>query len=155
MVVAEGLAALRSLKSIYDIAKDVRESHDPEKLRAAAAQMFDLALAAREQTAALQEERNTAVTELAALKAEIEKHEAFDRKAADMVMRQDPHSHAFVYRQKPAAGEQSKPPNYCPHCFENKKLSILQPAKDANHRLGVFNHECPGCNVKMPLAGRG
>jgi hypothetical protein len=81
--VAQGVAALNSLRSLYEIAKSARNSNDPEKLRADAALMFDLAFAAREQTAALQEERNAAVIELAALKAEIEKAKRFDEQAVN------------------------------------------------------------------------
>lgn len=57
MAIAEGLAATSSLKPLYDLAREMRDASDPEKLRVAASQMLDLALPAREQLASLREQR--------------------------------------------------------------------------------------------------
>lgn len=116
MILTDGIAALSSLKSIYEIARDVRNSNDPDKLRTAAAQMFDLALAAREQTAVLQEERNAALIELAALKTEIEQSQTFDKRAENYA-REVTYTGATVYREKEAPGTQGKSPYFCPNCY--------------------------------------
>jgi len=150
MAVAEGIAALNSLRNIYEIAKDVRNSNDTEKLRTAAAQMFDLAIAAREQTALLQEERNSAVVELAALKAEIEKSQRFDDEAKNYA-RELTESGATVYREKNAAGSQGKSPYFCPNCFADKRISIMNPAKWADTGRFECDHACGLCKLHMPL----
>jgi hypothetical protein len=147
---AAGTLALTSLRSLYDISKDIRNSSDPEKLKIAAGQMFELAIAAREQVAALQEERNAAVTELTALKAEIEKADRFDEKA-EAYTRERNGSGAVIYREKDAGGPQGQSPYFCPNCFGNKKLSMLNPAKGANTRLGVYDFACGACGNVMPL----
>lgn len=149
MTIAEGVAALTSVRSIYEIARDVRNSSDPEKIRIAAAQMFDLALAAREQTAALQEERNAAMTELAALKTKIEKTERFDKEAENYTLVRNP-TGATVYREKDSTGAQGKSPYYCPNCFSNKKLVILNPV-DTNDHFPKCIHYCPACKASIPL----
>jgi hypothetical protein len=149
MAIAEGIAALKSLRSLYEIAKDVRDSSDPEKLRAAAAQMFDLALAAREQTAALQDERNAAVEELAALKTEIEKAKHFDEQAENYT-RELTHTGATVYREKDAGGADGQSPYYCPHCFSEKRVSMLNPAKDGARSFEAI-YACAVCKTTMPL----
>jgi hypothetical protein len=151
MAIAEGLAALNSIRSLYEIAKEVRNSNDTEKLRAAAAQMFDLALAAREQTAALHESKIAAMAELAALKAEIEKAKRFDQEA-EYYTRERTETGATVYREKDAAGPQGQSPYFCPTCFGDKKLSILNPAKGQNTRLAQCDHACATCKTTMPLA---
>lgn len=150
MVVAEGIAALNSIKPLYELAQKMRSANDPEQLRAAAAQMFDLALAAREQTAALQEERNSAVIELASLKAEVEKAQGFD-KSAENYARERTHTGATVYREKDSAGHQGASPYYCPNCFAQKQLSILNPAKGENTRLGQCDYTCAICKLTTPL----
>ena len=150
MVLTEGIAALSSLRSLYEIARDVRNSNDPERLRTAAAQMFDLALAAREQTAALQEERNLAVTELATLKGEVEDTKRFDDEAENYARERTP-TGATVYREKNAAGPQGQSPYYCPNCFGNKQLSILNPGPQENTRMGTCAYICPSCKIGMPL----
>jgi len=149
MAITEGIAALSSLKSLYEIARDVRNASDPEKLRAAAAQMFDLALAAREQTAALQEERNAAVTELAALKAEIKNAEHFDEQAENYA-RELTHTGATIYREKDAGGVEGQSPYYCPHCFSQKRVSMLNPIREGDRGYEAI-YGCSVCNTAMPL----
>jgi hypothetical protein len=149
MVVAEGIAALSSLRSLYEIARDVRNSNDPERLRAAAGQMFDLAFAAREQVAALQEERNAALIKLASLETEIEKAKRFDDHAENYA-RELTTTGAFVYREKESPESQGPSPYYCPHCFSNKRLSMLNPSS-ATPWEEVQAHRCPACNAMMQL----
>ena len=151
--VATGAAALTSLRSLYEIAKEIRNANDAEKLRVAAAQMFDLALAAREQVAILDEERNSAVAELAALKTSVEQAQAFDEEAKYYARQRNP-SGAFVYREKPIPESGAPSPHYCVNCFGNKKLSVLQPAKGENTLMGVCDYACPVCKVVMPLNHR-
>jgi hypothetical protein len=151
MVIGEGVAALKSLRSLYEIAKEVRDSNDPDKLRAAAGQMFDLAFAAREQAATLQEERNEAVEELAALKANIEAAKRFDEKAVGYV-RERNRTGGFVYREKGPPEGKDHSPYFCPNCFENKKFSMLNPAAGSNHMLPSITFVCPNCKMQTQLA---
>jgi hypothetical protein len=149
---ATGAAALTSLRSLYEIAKDIRNANDADKLRMAAAQMFDLALAAREQVAILEEERNSAVVELAALKASVENAKAFDEEIKNYT-RQRNYTGAFVYREKPIPGSDAPSPHYCANCFGKKKLSVLQPEKGSHAHLTVQIYACPECDTVMPLRG--
>jgi predicted RNA-binding Zn-ribbon protein involved in translation (DUF1610 family) len=150
MAIAEGVAALTSLRSLYEVARDVRNSTDPEKLRAAAAQMFELAISAREQTAALQEARNAAMAELAALKAIIEKAENFDEKAKGYT-REFNASGAFIYREKGVAEAEGYAPYFCPNCFDHKDLSMLQPKEAPSGTFTTQLFGCPKCGTKIPL----
>lgn len=150
MAIAEGLAAISSLKPLYDLAREMRDASDPEKLRVAASQMFDLALAAREQVALLQEQRNAAVIELTALKAEIEKADAFDKKTENYT-RERTHSGATVYREKESSGPEGESPYYCPNCFGHKKLSILNPTGGKGEYRSDLVYGCAICKTAMPL----
>lgn len=152
MTVTLGIAALNSIKSLSDLVEKVRNSNDPERSRGAASEMLDLALSARAQTAALQEERNAAVIELAALKAQIENANRFEEQSKDYA-RQITQSGATVYREQKLADDQSPSPYFCAHCFSNKKLSILNPAKGENTMQGRYNHTCTDCGATMPLNG--
>jgi hypothetical protein len=151
MPISEGIAALTSLKSLYELAREMRSANDPEKLRAAAAQMFDLALAAREQTAALQEERNAMMVELATLKAEIEKTKAFDTHAENYCRETTP-SGATVYRESQAGRVKADSPYFCPNCFANKRVAIMNPGRDQKghvYHTPVF--DCSYCNHSTTL----
>jgi hypothetical protein len=149
---AVGTAALTSLRSLYDIAKDIRNSNDPDKLRVAAGQMFDLAIAAREQVAALQRERDEAVNELAALMAEVEKAKAFDAEKENYI-RELTRTGTVVYREKDSAGPQGKSPYFCPNCFGDRKIAIMNPAKGANSRMAYVSFSCPKCSMTTEMEG--
>jgi hypothetical protein len=149
MTVTGGIAALSSLKSLYDLVEEIRRSNDPERLRAAASQMLDLVLSARAQTAALQEERNSAVIELTTLKAEIEQASRFDDEAKNYTRELTP-TGAFVYREKGSSGAQGPSPYYCPHCFLNKRISILNPAS-LSTLDPVIAHRCRACDAVTQL----
>jgi hypothetical protein len=144
---AAGTLALTSLRSLYDIAKDIRNSNDPEKLRIAAGQMFDLAIAAREQVAALQDERNAAVADLTALKTEVEKMQTFEAEAQNYErIRTD--RGTFVYCEKGAPEPKSEAPKFCVQCFLNKKFSILQP--NGESRIMDQQLRCGTCKAEIP-----
>lgn len=151
MALAEGVAVFNSLRSLYEIASSVRNSNDPEKLRIAAGQMFDLALAAREQTSVLQDERNAAVAELASLKAEIKQAQKFEEESKDYT-RECNQTGAFIYRQKGSAGAEGQSPYFCPNCFSNGKLKMLNPTPGAEIQMWKCTFGCPECKVIIPLS---
>jgi len=143
MVIAEGVAALASLKSLYEIARDVRNSNDPEKLRVAASQMFDLALAAREQTAVLQEERNAAMNEITELKVELRGYKAWDVEKRRYELKTiEPGMFAYMLK----AGERgTEPPHWlCPNCFEEERKSLFQKPQAM-----YINVKCPRCKTEI------
>jgi len=144
MPIAEGLAALNSIKSLYEMIRDVRDSNDPERLRAAAAQMFDLALAAREQTAALQEERNAAMLELATLKTWETEKQRYEMKA--------PHMGATVYAPKLEMRGSDPPYWICANCYTQGMKRILYVASGGV--MGINRWGCPECKT-MIMIGQG
>jgi hypothetical protein len=150
MALTEGLAALSSIKSLSEFAREIKDSNDPEKLRAVANAVLDLAITARAQTALLQEERNAAVIKLTALEAKIEDAKRFDNESNNYV-RERTHTGATVYREKDAGGPQGASPYYCPHCFAERRLSVLNPAKGENTRMGQCDYMCSACKTTMPL----
>jgi len=150
VALATGVAALQSVRSLYDIIKEVRDSSDPDKLRIAASQMFDLAIAAREHVAALEEIKNTAVAELAALKCEIEDRDRFDEEAKNYFREKNP-SATFVFREKPSPDNQGDSTYYCPHCFRHRKISMMHPKTDTDVGRTDATFACPECKSNFPL----
>jgi rubrerythrin len=149
MTPVEGLAALKSVKSIYDIAKEVRNSGDPEKLRVAAAQMFDLALSAREQTAALQEERNDALVANANLKQELSRMKSWEAEEGRYQLRAI-YEGSFAYALKTEANNGEPPHWLCPTCFQQRKKSVMQRG-DYGGMAGYYYWNCPVCKTTMQV----
>jgi hypothetical protein len=150
MVIATGLQALATMKPLYDLGQQIRAANSVEKLRVHAEEALEHAVNARAQTALLQDQRNAAVLELATLKAEIEKAKRFDDHAENYT-RERMHSGATVYREKDAGGREGQSPYFCPHCFGNKELQVMNPAAGANTNIHTFPYSCPKCRATTPL----
>jgi rubrerythrin len=148
MVISEGVAALKSLKSLYEIARDVRNSTDPEKLRIAAAQMFDLAMAAREQTAALEEQRNEAMANLARLESEIRTFKSWEVEKLRYELKSVWHG-AMVYALK-TDKRNGEPAHWlCANCYTQGKKSFLNSIGTMG---GVNIWVCPNCSAKCRIS---
>ncbi|MBV8800076.1 MAG: hypothetical protein JO208_09745 [Alphaproteobacteria bacterium] len=156
MAITTGIAALATMKPLYDLGQQIRAANSVEKLRVHAEEALEHAINARAQTALLQDERNAAVIELAALKAEIEKAKRFDDEAENYT-REGTVTGATVYREKDSAGPQGRSPYYCPNRFRDRELRIMNPARGANTRLAVFEYACTRCNMttELPRLGPG
>ena len=150
MVIATGLQALATLKPLYELGREISDATNTEKLRALAGEALEHAINARAQTALLQDERNSAVTELAALKREIENAKRFDDRAENYT-RERNDTGATVYREKDSGGREGKSPYFCPHCFANKKISMMNPAGEPSGWRVPFL--CPSCKTVIPLHG--
>jgi hypothetical protein len=149
MALTEGIAALTSIKPLYEFAREIKDSNDPERLRGIASAVLDLAITARAQTALLQEERNAAVIKLAEFEAQIENSKQFDQYAENYV-RELTHTGATVYREKGAGGTEGQSPYFCPHCFSEKRVSMLNPIGPAGNNYEA-TYSCPVCKTTMPL----
>jgi len=150
MTVLTGLAALTSMKPLVDLGLEIRDATNVEKLRALADEALQHAINARAQTALLQDERNAAVLNLAALEAEIEKAKAFDAEAKNYG-REITRNGATVYREKDAGGIKASSPYFCPNCFSNKRISVMNPSAQANISSHTIAHDCSACSHSTQL----
>lgn len=151
MALTTGLAALATMKPLYDLGKQISDANNVEKLRALAGEALEHAINARAQTALLQDERNAAVIERDALKRQIEEAERFDEQVENYVRERDRNTGATVYREKGSTGPQGESPYYCPNCFAHKKLSILNPAPTFDSHGWRVTYGCPICKMLTDL----
>ena len=144
--IAAGVAVFNTLKSLADIVRNVRETNDPDKLRNAASQMADMVLAAQKQAALFQQEYLAVAAKALALEKEVERLHAFNEKSEDYEKQPRGPFGTLVYVRKDSASPQADPETFCIHCFDNKKLSTLQPTAKEVGRERMFL--CPQCKTE-------
>lgn len=145
VLTATAFAALNSLKSLYEIVRDVRDTNDPEKLRLAAAQMLELVLTARGEFALVQEDNLALKSEIQTLRGEIKKVAEFDA-AAQSYKRIRIGGGSFVYVEvAEAETDQGQIPYTCPTCFGDKVITIMQPTRNGSRG----EYTCPKCGTEV------
>ncbi|HKQ11345.1 MAG TPA: hypothetical protein VJS85_09160 [Rhizomicrobium sp.] len=137
-----GAAVIGVLKSAYDVFKGVRESNDPVKLKAAINELGLKLSDAISDVILLQSE--IAELKQRAENADLQKAKGYAfQEEKDRYVRIQSRGGAFVYVEKDTAQGQGSSPEYCAHCFENDKRSMLQPVG----MMGVS--VCPGCQAHI------
>lgn len=138
MAILEGAAAITAVKNALDIVRSVRGSNDAAKLKAA---INDLTINLSDAlTEILSLQQQVAACEEAKRKIEAKQAQtdSWPEKAAGYVRKQS-RGGAFVYVEKNPGEGNSSGPSFCAHCFEEKKISVLQP-------LGIMGmSKCPTC----------
>jgi hypothetical protein len=135
--IGTALGAFGALKSAYELVRDLRKSNDPVALKAGIEELTDRLLAAREDAFRFIEQLETLKEENATLRAQLSKADDFSGIAEKYVRRQTgPGGYVYVEKEPP---EGTRSPDFCAHCFDKKKLAILQPTVVSR----VFR--CPEC----------
>ena len=139
-------AATNTLRTLYDFIRQVRNSNDPTKLKEAVDVAFERLLTAREQVAALQDERASALDQINALQKQLDARIDFEKQEANYDLRRF-YPGTFAYLQKGVGSSDENSPRYCQPCFVDKKLSILQPA--GPQRGSNTPYFCPKCKTQF------
>lgn len=140
------------LAALRDIGSALISIRDTAKLDAMRGDFLDQIVSARETLFAIQTERSELVSAIAALEAE--KKELMNQLMAEKQKSQEldqyeifqptPGVWAYAMKGAPEPGKES--PAYCPRCYQNRSLSILQ--RDVKAFTGHLN--CPQCTLSIP-----
>ena len=145
MAITEAAAVVTTLKGAADLVDKLRGTDNREELRAGVASLADMLLGARTAALKLVEDRALLIDERSALKDRINALESELALAVDFGENSEKYerfrtsSNKFVFREKNPPGGTAGNPFFCPQCFMNKHISILQA------RHGDSFHHCPGC----------
>jgi hypothetical protein len=132
-----GIAAgAGALKSIYDLISDLRKTNDPATLKAGINEMSGRISTLFEDNIRLMAENQT-------LKAKLDSIIAFEEQKKQYTRTQTPGG-AFLYVENELCEPNTPAPYFCPKCFTDKALSMLQPAASGKQ-------ECPTCKNKFQV----
>jgi hypothetical protein len=144
MVVAETLTGLSAFKSMFDIAKSIKNMDDAIKRNEAVADLWEQIFSAQSRYAA-------AVEQINELEAKLVSFEAWEAEKARYYLR-DYGGGTFAYELKGAPPGAEPPHRICPTCYQDRKKGLLQSrGQDAFHREMV---KCSSCDREFVLGAR-
>ena len=133
-MVAEVLAGVSAFKAMFDMAKGLKDINDATIRNGAVIEL-------QEQILTAQAAQSDLIERIRELEKEVASFEQWDAKEQEYELKKVARG-AVAYMLKPE-GRGTKPPHWvCTHCFQNRKISIMQPLADMG---GYLIHKCPGC----------
>jgi hypothetical protein len=148
--IGEIAGLMSSLKAAKDIAQTMVGLRDAQAFQAKAIEFQSKIFETMERAIAAQEERATLLQEVDALKQEVARFEAWETEKQRYELK-DAGNGALAYALKAAEGNPEQPHWACPQCYQDRKISILQPETKA---IGRTHHLiCNRCRTDLILSG--
>lgn len=136
----ELIAGLGIFKSMFDVAKGLKDINDATIRNAAVIELQEKILTAREQQSALAER----IGELEAQVASFEKWET--EKGRYQLNSLPPGAHVYTLKPDMAAGEPAH--HICQTCYQNGQKSILHQTETHN---GIYHLKCNECESDLKV----
>lgn len=149
-MIAEISAALSALKETASLVKAINDAKNDAEIKAATFELNNKLLTLQSECFSLGESIRTRDEEVVLLKAKIAEFEDFKTESEGYVLHQT-ESGSLVYTKQQAVGESQITVNACPQCYQQKKISMLQPGIENGVKGFYWVHFCPSCksNFKM------
>lgn len=135
-MVSELLAGLSAFKSMFDLAKGLKDINDAAARNSVAVELQEKILATQAQQAAL-------IERIGELEHEVARFETWEtEKQRYKLEALPPGTHVYTLKPEMAAGE---PPHHiCQTCYQRSKKSILHQSETHN---GVYHLKCNECGT--------
>lgn len=137
-MVGELIAGLGAFKTMFDIAKSMKDMNDTVRINAAVADLW-------EQIITAQARYTAAIEQVGELKEQLSRFETWEaEKQRYELVQLYAGSLAFSVKE---AMRHNEPPHYiCPSCYQQNKKSIMQ---GFNHAFGRRALTCPVCKLDI------
>lgn len=148
--IAEIAGLMSSLKAAKDIAETMVGLRDAQAFQAKAIEFQSKILDSMSRAIAAQEERAALLQKVRDLEKEVARFEAWETEKERYELK-DAGNGARAYVLKVAEGNPEQSHWVCPHCYQDRKISILQPEMKA---VGRTRHlVCNRCHLDLLIDG--
>jgi hypothetical protein len=134
-MVAEVYAGLGAFKTMFDLAKGLKDIDDRTTRNAVAIELQEKILAAQQQQASL-------IQKVSALEKEVADMKAWEADKQRYELKKIGHG-AVAYMLKPHTRGAEPPHWLCPNCYAQHKKAYFQPTGEERHRAWIYR--CQGC----------
>jgi rubrerythrin len=141
-MVGEAFASLSAFKSMFDLAKALKDINDATVRNSTAIEL-------QEQILTAQAAQSTLIEQISALKAEIAKFETWDTEKQKYELKPLGWG-AFAYMLKPDARGTTPPHWVCTNCYGKQQISIIQYMHTKGSAPGFA---CPACRTEIRHSG--
>ena len=143
-MIGETLGGLSIFKTMFDLAKSIKDSNDAAVRKGATIELQEQILSAQTAQFAL-------VEQVSASKTEIAKFETWDAEKQRYELKALGTHGVFAYSMKPSMSEGEPPHEICPDCYQERQKSILQQVTRFPGRSDV--RVCHRCDWESYVSG--
>lgn len=140
-MVGEVFAGLSAFKTMFDLAKRLKDIGDSTTRNAVAIELQEKILTAQTQQAVL-------IERVGELEARVAEFETWDSDKQRYQLTEYGHG-AFAYALKEDMNNGEPPHRICAGCYQKRQISILQPTAELQNRIRVY--VCNSCKAKVAL----
>lgn len=149
-MIAELSAAMTAIKETAGLAKVINDAKTDAEVKAATIELQSKLITLQAECFTLGDAIRLRDEEAVHLKAKIAEFENFKSESEGYVLHRT-EGGTLVYSKQVAVDNAEMVVNACPHCFHQKKISILQPGVDKPVKADYWVHFCPSCNVEFKM----
>lgn len=149
-MLAEFSAAMAAIKETAALAKLITDAKTESEVNAAVSDLVSKLTSVQRECISLVELARTLQEEAVALKAKIAEFEDFKIQSESYALYKM-ESGTLVYSAQVTHNGVQFTVNACPHCFHQKKISILQPGTDKGVKGYYWVHFCPSCKSDFKM----
>jgi hypothetical protein len=149
-VIAELSAAMAALKETAGLVKVISAAKTDSEIKAATFELQSKLLTLQSDCFNLGDVVRSRDEEIMLLKAKIAEFEDFKSQAEGYILHQTD-AGSLVYSKQIGVNDSQITVNACPHCFQQKKISILQPGTERSIKGSYWIHFCPSCKSDFKM----
>ncbi|HHA1285324.1 TPA: hypothetical protein ACOEFM_002030 [Enterobacter roggenkampii] len=149
-MIAELAAAMSAIKETAGLVKVINEAKTDAEVKAATIDLQNKLITLQAECFALGDVIRLRDEDAAHLKAKIAEFEDFKSEAEGYVLHRT-EGGTLVYSKQVAVDNAELVVNACPQCYQQKKISMLQPGIEKSVKGSYWVHFCPSCNSEFKM----
>ncbi|NHE81903.1 hypothetical protein G9400_20055 [Klebsiella michiganensis] len=149
-MLAELSAAMTAIKETATLAKAINDAKTDAEIKAATIELQNQLITLQAECFSLGDVIRLRDEEAMHLKAKIAEFENFTAQSEGYALHKM-EGGTLVYSKKTVVGDMELMVHACPHCFHQKKISILQPGTEKSVKGAYWIHFCPSCKSDFTM----
>lgn len=149
-VIAELSAAMTAIKETAGLVKVINDAKTDAEVKAATIDLQNKLITLQAECFSLGDAIRLRDEEVVHLKAEIAEFENFKTQAEGYGLHKT-EGGTLVYSKQVIVDDTELMVHACPHCFQQKKISMLQPGTEKSVKGSYWVHFCPSCNSEFKM----
>lgn len=149
-MIAELSAAMTAIKETANLAKAINDAKTDSEVKAATIELQSQLITLQAECFSLGDAIRLRDEEAMHLKAKIAEFENFTAQSEGYVLHKM-EGGTLVYLKQAIVDGAELMVHACPHCFQQKKISILQPSTEKSAKGSYWIHFCPSCKSDFKM----
>lgn len=150
-MIAELSAAMTAIKETAGLAKIINDAKTDAEVKAATIELQNKLITLQAECFTLGDVIRLREEEALHLKTKIAEFENFKSESEGYVLHRT-EGGTLVYTKQIAVDNAAElVVNACPHCYQQKKISMLQPGIEKSVKGSYWVHFCPSCNSEFKM----